>query len=313
MGFKATYRRTRRALACVPLLCALVAALAAVPTAALARTPRTGGGGSGGAGLGGGSSTTTSAPTGSPTTPGGTPAQVVRLRGNVNASGDGITLTAAASGTQGRPLTIHGEAPAGDAGATIYIEGTEPSGVVWSQVATAVVGSSGEFSTQWTPTTSAQVALRAVLAPAGVTTGTSGSGTSGTGSGGSSGGSGLGRSPLASAASSALVTAPLTIPIFRSAVATIYGPGFWGHRTACGQRLTRATLGVASRTLRCGTRVAVFYKGREITVPVIDRGPFANGASWDLTMATARALRVQETVTVGTLSPAPAVATVASS
>ena len=77
------------------------------------------------------------------------------------------------------------------------------------------------------------------------------------------------------------------------------------------QRLTRATLGVASRTLRCGTRVAVFYQGRELTVPVIDRGPFANDASWDLTMATARALGVQETVTVGTLSPAPALAVAA--
>ncbi len=221
----------------------------------------------------------------------------MRLRGTVNASGDGITLTAAASGTQDHPLTVHGVAPAGDDGATIYIEATKPGGVIWSQVATAVVGSSGAFSTQWTPTTSAQVALRAVLAPAGGTTGT-------TTTGGSSGGSGLGSA--ASASSTALVTAPLTIPIFRAAVATIYGPGFWGHHTACGQRLTRATLGVASRTLRCGTRVAVFYKGRELTVPVIDRGPFANGASWDLTMATARALGVKETVTIGTLSPAPA-------
>ncbi len=96
-------------------------------------------------------------------------------------------------------------------------------------------------------------------------------------------------------------------------MATLYGPGFWGHRTACGERLTRATLGVASRTLRCGARVGVFYKGREITVPVIDRGPFANRASWDLTMATAHALGVKETVTVGTLSPTPASAVAAHS
>ena len=98
----------------------------------------------------------------------------------------------------------------------------------------------------------------------------------------------------------------VTIPIFRSAIATIYGPGLWGHRTACGQRLQKTTLGVASRTLKCGTKVAMDFRGREITVPVIDRGPFAAKATWDLTLATADALGVKETSTVGTLAPAPA-------
>jgi rare lipoprotein A (peptidoglycan hydrolase) len=37
-------------------------------------------------------------------------------------------------------------------------------------------------------------------------------------------------------------------------------------------------------------------------VPVIDRGPFANGARWDLTMATAKALGIKETATIGTLN-----------
>ena len=285
MGYSVTSCRTRRLAACVPVLCALVA----VPTAALARAPRSGGGGSGGAGLGG--STTPTA--GSPTT--GSAVQVVRLSGVVNASGDGITLTVAASGTQGRPLTITGEAPVSDAGTTIDIESAKSSGAVWSRVASAVIGPSGAFSAQWTPATSAQMDLRAVLAP-GIVPAIGGSGTSGGG----------GLSGSASTASSQLQTAALTIPIFRNAGATIYGPGFWGHHTACGERLTRATLGVASRTLRCGTRVAVFYKGRELTVPVIDRGPFANHASWDLTMATAKALGIKDTVTIGTLSSAVA-------
>ena len=43
------------------------------------------------------------------------------------------------------------------------------------------------------------------------------------------------------------------------------------------------TLGVANRTLPCGTPVAIYYDGRTIIVPVIDRGPYANGADWDLT------------------------------
>ena len=32
------------------------------------------------------------------------------------------------------------------------------------------------------------------------------------------------------------------------------------------------------------------YGSREVTVPVIDRGPYAGGREWDLTGATARAL-----------------------
>ena len=282
----------------MPFICS---ALVAVPTAALARTPHGSNGINGGAGLGGNSpaaNTPSSPAPATPTTrPAGTAAQVVHLSGVVNASGDGITLTASASGTQNHPLTISGESPASDAGATIDIEVAKPGATTWSQVATATIGSGGLFKAHWTPTASAQLELRAVLA--------SGVASS---SGGGSGGSGLGS---ASTAAGAIETAPITIPIFRNAVATLYGPGFWGHHTACGERLTRSTLGVASRTLKCGTRVAVFYRGREITVPVIDRGPFANGASWDLTTATAKALGVKETVTIGTLAPAPALATVA--
>jgi hypothetical protein len=286
MGFSATHRRPRRWLACVPLLCTL----APVPAAALARTPR--GGVSGGAGLDGGGGTSTAATT--PAT-GLAHFKVVRVSGVVNASGDGITLTVAASGTQGHPLTIAGHA-AGEAGATVVIEAARPGGPGWNPVATAVIGSTGIFGAKWTPAASAQVDLRAVLAPRRAPAGGSGAG---------SGGTWLPGGSSASTASGELETAPLTIPIFRNGVATIYGPGFWGHRTACGERLTRASLGVASRSLRCGTRVGVFYRGHEITVPVIDRGPFANRASWDLTMATARALSVKETVTVGTLAPAP--------
>ena len=270
----------------MPILCTLVA----VPTAALARTPH---GGSGGAGLGGGGSTTTS--TGTTTATGSSPAtpapNVIRLGGVVNTSGDGITLTVAASGTLGQPLMITGAAPTNDSGALIAIESAKAGQSDWTQVATATIASGGGFSAHWTPSANGRVALRAVLAAAGSTSSTSSSGSAGLSSGGS-----------ASAAAAELSTSALTIPIFKNAVATMYGPGLWGHHTACGERLTHATLGVASRTLKCGTSVAVLYRGREITVPVIDRGPFANGASWDLTMATAKALGIRETVTIGTLA-----------
>jgi rare lipoprotein A (peptidoglycan hydrolase) len=75
-----------------------------------------------------------------------------------------------------------------------------------------------------------------------------------------------------------------------SQVATWYGPGLYGRQTACGQTLTPRTIGVAHKTLPCGSRVVIRYRGRFVRTTVIDRGPYANGASWDLTQATARAL-----------------------
>jgi hypothetical protein len=80
--------------------------------------------------------------------------------------------------------------------------------------------------------------------------------------------------------------------------ATWYGPGFYGHTTACGQRLGYDTLGVAHRTLPCGTKVSILYKGRTITVEVIDRGPYSS-AEWDLTRATAERLRFSGRDTIG--------------
>jgi rare lipoprotein A (peptidoglycan hydrolase) len=78
-------------------------------------------------------------------------------------------------------------------------------------------------------------------------------------------------------------------------VATWYGPGLYGRRTACGLRLTRKTPGVAHRTLPCGTPVTLYYRGRFETVRVIDRGPHARGITWDLTAATARSLGFRRT------------------
>lgn len=84
-------------------------------------------------------------------------------------------------------------------------------------------------------------------------------------------------------------------------IATWFGPGFYGQKTACGQMMTPVVVGVASRTLACGTLVLVNYKGHRLTVPVIDRGPYAkNGAVWDLTAGAANALTISETVRIKT-------------
>ncbi len=61
-----------------------------------------------------------------------------------------------------------------------------------------------------------------------------------------------------------------------------YGPGFYGKRTACGKAYTKEILGVAHRSLPCGTKVTFGWEGKTVTVPVIDRGPYVNGRQWDL-------------------------------
>ena len=73
---------------------------------------------------------------------------------------------------------------------------------------------------------------------------------------------------------------------YRPAGASYYGPGLYGNGVACGGTLMPGTLGVANKTLPCGTRVKLRYRGRSITVPVIDRGPYVAGRDYDLTEAT---------------------------
>jgi rare lipoprotein A (peptidoglycan hydrolase) len=76
----------------------------------------------------------------------------------------------------------------------------------------------------------------------------------------------------------------------RWAGATWYGPGLYGNSTACGQVLRPSTLGVAHRSLPCGTAVKFVYRGRQVITRVIDRGPYSYGNDWDLTLAAAEAL-----------------------
>jgi hypothetical protein len=73
-------------------------------------------------------------------------------------------------------------------------------------------------------------------------------------------------------------------------VASYFGPGLWGNRTACGQTLTTTLQGVAHRTLACGTAVTLSHAGNTVTVPVVDRGPQILSREFDLTYATKLAL-----------------------
>ena len=76
--------------------------------------------------------------------------------------------------------------------------------------------------------------------------------------------------------------------VYRAVIASWYGPG---GMTACGEAIGATTLGVANKTLPCGTMVTLRYGRRSVRVPVIDRGPYVAGREYDLTYATKLALR----------------------
>ncbi len=190
----------------------------------------------------------------------------------VTASGNGVTIATEASALLSNGLTIRGNVPSSDAGKTIEIERRgAKTNWTWQPTAQATAGSGGSFDAVWQTNHIGRFALRAVIGQAGT-----------------------------ASASTGLPTVNVTV--FLPASATLYGPGFYGHRTACGVVLRHSTIGVAHRWLPCGTPVAVYYQGRTLIVPVIDRGPYANGANWDLTMATGQALGMNGTAQVGAVS-----------
>ena len=190
----------------------------------------------------------------------------------VSASGSGITIVSHASGFLRNQVSFTGSVPARSAGQVVEIErlGHETNWT-WAPTAHSTVASDGSFSVIWRANHIGRFTFRAVLQSA-------------------SGLRAAGASPT------------VTVTVYRVATATQYGPGFYGKRTACGVKLTRKTIGVANRTLHCGEHVSVYYQGRTLSVPVIDRGPYANGADFDLTMATGRALGIGGTAQIGAVS-----------
>lgn len=169
----------------------------------------------------------------------------------------------------GNTLRVKGSAPRA-AGRSIRIDVLDPSGL-WLPVTASEAAGDGSFTAVWSPTRAGRFMVRAVAATSGEARGSS-----------------AGRSSV-----------PRPFTAYRPAVASWYGPGFFGRRTACGERLTRRKLGVAHRRLPCGTRVALMNGRRTVVVRVIDRGPFVGGVHYDLTEATARRLGVAQTAPIG--------------
>lgn len=169
----------------------------------------------------------------------------------------------------GAPVTFRGT---GTPGTTVTIQRLDPHTRQWLDATTATVDDAGNFAATWTADHIGVFSVRALPA-------------------------GSDQARASNAAGS------LRMTVYKPARATWYGPGFYGRRTACGVRMTSELLGVAHRGLRCGTRVALYYRGRAITVPVVDRGPYARRrTAYDLTAATARALGITQTARIGAVS-----------
>jgi hypothetical protein len=185
-------------------------------------------------------------------------------------SPNGITLSAGRATLVHRTVTVRGSVPRGSGDRVVLVERSDRR-AGWVQIARVRPARDGTFSARWRSSRAGRVRFRARFESA------------------------------ARSAGQADSAPQVKVTVYQPARATWYGPGFYGHRTACGIRLTRRTLGVAHRKLRCGTKVDLYYRGRTIRVPVIDRGPYANGADWDVTGAAAARLHMRSTATIGTL------------
>jgi hypothetical protein len=181
-----------------------------------------------------------------------------------------ISLKVASGAWLGRATRIRGRS-ANLAGRTVAIERRRSRRGGWVPVASVRADREGRFGTAWTPDKTGRHQFRALPASA--------------------------TSAGNAADSSASRVRRMTV--YRAVTTTWYGPGFYGNRTACGQRLTESTIGVAHRTLPCGAKVALRANGRTIVAPVIDRGPYARGVTYDLTGATAEWLGVMHTARIG--------------
>lgn len=211
------------------------------------------------AGAQGAGGTTAPSPAPGPPPAGGAPPAVASAPGQP-------VLDPSPGALLGRSVELRGSVHSSDTGKPVSVQ-RQDEATGWIEIAQATAGGDGAFEVAWRADLDGRVSLRAVLVGAG--------------------------------ASAAQAPPAIEMTVYKPSVASWYGPGFYGRRTACGQRLTRQMLGVAHRTLPCGTQVELFYGGRTVTVPVIDRGPFANGASWDLTGATAQALGFKGVARVG--------------
>ncbi len=181
-----------------------------------------------------------------------------------------VALVASSHALLGRKATLSGTVARSARGRVVRVQRFDAATRRWRSEARTVVGRKGVFRVRWSPRVLGQQKLRATLRRR--------------------------RSATVTSASP-----EVSVRVFKPAMATWYGPGLYGNRTACGQKLTKELVGVAHKTLPCGTLVEVAYGGTSVVGPVVDRGPFVKGMSWDLTSAAAELLGFTGTARIGAL------------
>lgn len=90
------------------------------------------------------------------------------------------------------------------------------------------------------------------------------------------------------------VILPQVSTVSQTGMASWYGPGFHGKRTANGEVYNQHALTAAHKTLPLGSRAVVtnLNTGQSVEVRINDRGPFTKGRVIDLSQAAARLVGV---------------------
>jgi rare lipoprotein A (peptidoglycan hydrolase) len=172
-----------------------------------------------------------------------------------------ITVSVKRHALSGQRLKLGGKVGSGTKGRSVLIQ--KRAGKGWKTVARTLTRAGGRFSAYWRLEGMGKQRVRAFVRG--------------------------GDLPVAAREVKGGVTG------YRTANASWYGPGFYGGHLACGGTLNAGTVGVAHKTLPCGSKVTLRYKGRSLTVKVIDRGPYVGGRDFDLTAATKQKLRFGST------------------
>jgi hypothetical protein len=165
----------------------------------------------------------------------------------------------------GQRVKVGGKLSSGADGRTVLIQQREGRG--WKTIARDRTARGGRFSAYWTPQAIGRRSVRAFVRGE------------------------TGQAP-------AVRQLKGGVTVYRARFASWYGPGLYGNTLACGGRLSPGTVGVAHKTLPCGTKVTLHNKGRTVRTKVIDRGPYVGGRFYDLTAATKQKLGFGSTGTV---------------
>jgi rare lipoprotein A len=170
---------------------------------------------------------------------------------------DTVTVSVKRHALSGQRVKFGGKLGSGADGRRVLIQ--QRAGEAWKTVARSRTEQGGRFSAYWRPTGTGRKAIRAF-------------------------------GPGVDGAAPAVRQLKGGVTVYVARAASYYGPGLYGNKLACGGRLSPGTVGVAHKSLPCGTRITLHNKGRTLNVRVIDRGPYVGGRYYDLTAATKQKL-----------------------